>query len=166
MTGRISVGCCFLGACMDLRLAHLELVLKRDGLRPAASYLNSRVSYRFTTIYRLEDQMFTPVESVDKLGEFDADASGSAPFGESLCRFPVLHGTFTTSHTAADPRLKGLAYPSEVGSYTGVQMVRANGELYGTLCHYDFVPKCISHLEYQFLQLAVRLIARHLGAVA
>ena len=147
---------------MDLRLAHLEFVLKRDGLRSAAHYLNSRVSYRFTTIYRLDDQMFTAVEAVDKLGELDADASDNTPFSESLCRFPVLQGTFTTSHTAADPRLKGLPYPSEVGSYTGVKMELANGEPYGTLCHYDFVPKCISHLEYQFLQLAVRLMARHL----
>lgn len=147
---------------MDLRLAHLELVLKRDGLRPAARYLNSRVSYRFTTIYRLENQVFQAVEAVDKLGELDAEANDSTPFSESLCRFPVLHGTFTTSHTAADPRLKGLPFPSEVGSYTGVQMALANGEPYGTFCHYDFVPKCISHLEYQFLQLAVRLIARHL----
>lgn len=147
---------------MDLRLAHLEIILKQDGLRSAAQYLNSRVSYRFTTIYRLEDQVFTAVEAVDKLGELYEAASDSTPFSESLCRFPVLHGTFTTSHTAADPRLNGLLFPSRVGSYTGVKMELANGEPYGTLCHYDFAPKWISHLEYQFLQIAVRLIARHL----
>ena len=164
--GKFQRNAAFLGICMDLRLAHFELLLKRDGLRAAACYLNSRVSYRFTTIYRLDAKIFTPVEVVDKLGEVHPDASGSTPFNESLCRLPVLHGTFTTSHTAADARLKGLAYPSQVGSYTGVQIARANGQPYGTLCHYDFVPNCISHYEYHFMQLAVHLIARELGVVA
>jgi hypothetical protein len=151
---------------MDLRIAHFELLLKRGGLRAAVQYLNSRVSYRFTTIYRLDDRIFTPIESVDKLGELDPETSVCTPFNESLCRFPVLHGTFTTSHTDQDPRLKGLPYPSHVGNYTGVQIALDNGDVYGTLCHFDLIPNCISHMEYLFLQFAVRLIARHLKVVA
>jgi hypothetical protein len=151
---------------MDLRLAHLELLLKREGLGAAASYLNSRVPYRFTTIYRLDANVFTPIEMVDKLGQVDSNQSMTTPFNESLCRLPVLHGTFTTSDTAIDPRLRGLAFPGQVGSYTGVQVVRSNGELYGTLCHFDLVPMYISHIEYQFLQLAVRLIAKQLDVFA
>ena len=151
---------------MDLRLAHLELLLKREGLGAAASYLNSRVPHRFTTIYRLDADIFTPVEVVDKRAQVDTNTTSATPFNESLCRFPVLHGTFTTSHTATDPRLKGATYPGEVGSYTGVQVTRSNGELYGTLCHYDFAPTYISHIEYQFLQLAVHLISRHVDVFA
>ena len=147
---------------MDLRLAHLELVLKKEGLRSAVRYLNTRVSYRFTAINRLENHTFTVVEFIDKFGEGDEYALEHIPFSESLCRFPVLQGTFTTSHTVADPCLKGLPYPGAVGSYTGVRLTLASGETFGTFCHYDVIPQSISHLEYQFLQLAVRLIARHL----
>ena len=151
---------------MDLRLAHLELVLKKEGLRAAVRYLNTRVAYRFTAINRLENDVFRVVEFIDKFGESDEHVLKHLPFSESLCRFPVLHGTFTTSHTAADPSLKGLVYPGAVGSYSGVRLTLANGEPFGTFCHYDVIPQSISHLEYQFLQLAVRLIARHLQAQA
>lgn len=147
---------------MDLRLAHLEMVLKKDGLQSAAQYLNGRVPHRFTTIYRLESDIFTVVEFVDKLGAGTASTQKQTPYSESLCRFPVVHGTFTSSHTSIDPRLKGLPYPNAVGSYTGVALPLSNGELYGTLCHYDFVPQSIGHFEHQFLQLAAKLIARHM----
>ena len=147
---------------MDLRLAHLEMVLKKDGIQSAAHYLNGRVPHRFTTIYRLDNEVFTEVEMVDKLGADTANMPKQTPYCESLCRFPVLHGTFTSSHTWVDPRLKGLQYPSAVGSYTGVTLPLSNGALYGTLCHYDFAPQSISHFEYQFLKLAAKLIARHM----
>lgn len=147
---------------MDLRLAHLEWILKKEGLKPAVKYLNSRVPYRFTTVYRLEHDVFNVIETVDKLDEFNPNASSSTPYSQSLCRFPVLHGTFSTSDTTTDPRLKGLCYPSAVGSYSGVQLTLANGDLYGTFCHYDFAKQIISHFEYQFLQLATTLITRHL----
>lgn len=147
---------------MDLRLAHLELVLKNDGLRAAAQYLNSRVPYRFTTVYRLYNESFRVIEAIDKLDDRRLDPPPPTAFSDSLCRFPVLHGTFTTSHTAADPRLKGHIYPNEVGSYTGLQLIEANGDILGTFCHYDFAPQWISHVEYEFLQLAVKFISRHL----
>lgn len=147
---------------MDLRLAHLEWILKKEGLKAAVKYLNSRVSYRFTTVYRLENAIFHVVVTVDKLDEQLLIASSSTPFSESLCRFPVLYGTFSTSDTASDPRLKGQSYMTEVGSYSGVQLRLANGELYGTFCHFDFAKQSISHFEYQFLQLATQLITRHL----
>ena len=147
---------------MGLRLAQLELTLKDDGLRSALNYLNSRVSYRFTTVYRLENQRLKVVETVDKLNESSFFSSQENLLNDSLCRFPVLQGIFTSSHTAADPRLTKAVYPAEVGSYTGVRLMLDNGEVFGTLCHYDLEPRAISHTEYHFLELAGKTIARHL----
>lgn len=150
---------------MGLRIAQLELTLKSAGLHSALNYLNSRVTYRFTTIYRLENQIFTVVETVDKLSGESKSASEDKPFNDSLCRFPVMHGAFTSSHTGADPRLAGVAYPKNVGSYSGVKLTLENGETFGTLCHYDFAPQSISHIEYHFLELAGKIIMRHLQRV-
>jgi hypothetical protein len=147
---------------MGLRIAQLELTLRNAGLRSALNYLNSRVTYRFTTIYRLENKIFTVVETVDKLGEDNKYALEEKSFNDSLCRFPVVQGSFTSSHTAADPRLAGVPYPINIGSYTGVKLTLENGETFGTLCHYDFTPQSISHIEYHFLELAGKVIMRHL----
>jgi len=147
---------------MSLRLAQLELTLRDGGLASALNYLNCRVSYRFTTVYRLQNQLLKVVETVDKLNESRPCPGQEKPLNESLCRLAVAQGIFTSSNTAADPHLAGAIYPSEVGSYSGVRLTLENGEVFGTLCHHDLVPRSISHMEYHFLELAAKTIARYL----
>jgi GAF domain-containing protein len=147
---------------MHAHISQLEEQLAEGGLGAAAEFLNSRVSYRFSTIYHLNNDIFTVVASVDKSRFCPAPIGATTEFKDSFCRFPVLYGSFSTENSGNDPRLKGLAYPSGLESYTGLPLTFPDGGLYGTFCHYDTEPRAISDGEYHFLQQAVQSIMGYL----
>jgi GAF domain-containing protein len=151
---------------MHPHISQLEEQLTKGGLKAAAEFLNSRVSYRFSTVYRLQNDVFTVVESVDKSMLSPAPIGARTEFKDSFCRFPVLYGSFTTENSGNDTRLKGLAYPSGIESYTGLPLTFPDGRLYGTFCHYDTEPRVIADDEYQFLQQAVQSLMRYVQKAA
>ena len=147
---------------MHLHISQLEEQLVKGGLGAATEFLNARVPYRFSTIYHLKNDVFTVVESIDKSRICSAPIGARTEFKDSFCRFPVLYGSFSTENSQSDPRLKGLAYPSGIESYTGLPLTFPDGKLYGTFCHYDAEPQVLSDFEYQFLQKAVPLLMRYI----
>ena len=52
-----------------------------------------------------------------------------------------------------------------VGSYVGVPIPDANGELTGTLCHFDFKEHPISDDEFRLLERLAQTLSPHLGVV-
>ena len=50
-------------------------------------------------------------------------------------------GVFMTAHALLDPRTTGHPARETVPAYCGVPVMDAFGEILGTLCHYDVVPR-------------------------
>ena len=139
----------------------LRNTLVTGGLRGALEWLNARTTYRYTGVYRLEDKAMRMVAMFDRNGE-DATALTVIPFGDSFCQFVMRDGVFNTTHAAEDSRLDGHVYRDIVASYFGLPLASSPGEFYGTLCHFDVVPKVVDDAEIEFLYSAAPVLMEHL----
>ncbi|MDO9404892.1 MAG: GAF domain-containing protein [Polaromonas sp.] len=141
----------------------LESAFGRGGLEEGLRFLNGRVAHRFSAVYRLEDQMLHNMQLVDKVEDgFDRTVLQAVPLGDSFCQFVMRDGHFRTSKTSDIDSLNGHPYKGVLESYVGLPLMKIPGELYGTLCHFDFGEKPLSDEEFSFLQKVARLIPRFL----
>ena len=69
---------------------------------------------------------------------------------------------FTTANALTDTRLDRHPAREAVLAYCGVPVMDSSGNLLGTLCHYDVVPRDPSQLDMALLlQVAVALEQGH-----
>jgi GAF domain-containing protein len=147
---------------MKLNLEDLRSALDHHGLMGGLEFLNHRVDHRFTAVYRFHDSAMNVQAMFDKLQERVPDPFAVVPITNSFCEMAMDQGCFIASDSVNDPRLDGNPYQSILGSYVGLPLEIAPGELYGTLCHYDLVGRPITDEEFEFLQRAARLFPAYL----
>jgi GAF domain-containing protein len=68
--------------------------------------------------------------------------------------------SFTTVDAMQDPRLADHVARAAVRPYCGVPVMDAEGELLGTLCHYDVVPRNANELDMPLLLQAASTLTR------
>jgi hypothetical protein len=121
-----------------------ERTLQEEGLFGALRYLNSTTEYRFTGIYRFEPDWVRSVLLFDR-GNPHLQAGKDVPFLESYCMLAAQDGTScTVEDSQSDPRLLQHAARESVLSYYAVHLVNPEGLSWGTLCHFDFVPRRVT----------------------
>jgi hypothetical protein len=146
---------------LDRLLAQFRLTIEQDGLNGALRFLNSRTSYRYTAIYRLDGQMMRNIHLYDRRGE-DATNLSEVPLGDSFCQFVMKDNGFHTSNSADDERLVDHAYRGVMNSYFGLPLSRKPGTIYGTLCHFDFEPMVLADDEIPLLEAVGAELLDHL----
>jgi GAF domain-containing protein len=147
---------------MDITDFRFEL--ERHGLKAGLEYLNRRVTHRFTAVYRFKDMAMNVQEMVDKENHNGANPFALVPIKDSFCELAMDQGQFVALDSMTDERLDGNPYQHTLGSYVGLPLEHAPGDLYGTLCHYDLVPRPMDDAEFAFLQKAARLLPMFLAA--
>ncbi len=125
-------------------------------------YLNSRVPHRYTAVYKLAGGELRNLYLHDKLGEVTPGFLQVVPFEDSFCQFVLREGVFTTDNSGEDHRLDGHKYQGVMVAYHGVPLLDNQGELFGTVCHFDTVSHGLPGDELQFLHLAARELPRYL----
>jgi GAF domain-containing protein len=141
----------------------LQGALSIGGLHSGLAYLNSRVEHRFTAVYRLEKLMMRKIDLIDKAPDhLDTSGLQTVPLGDSFCQFALREGFFRTAKTTGMDDLKGHPYQGVIESYVGLPLVKVQGEVFGTLCHFDFAERPLSDDEFTFLQRVARLLPRYL----
>ncbi|SDP87865.1 hypothetical protein SAMN05216303_108218 [Rhodoferax sp. OV413] len=145
-------------------LEGLTATVQTDGAAAAIRYLNDGVAHRFTGLYLLENGVMRNLLLYDKAGEIRPTYLAEVPLETSFCQFVLRDGVFTTSDSALDSRLDGHPYQGVMVSYHGVPWQTSNGEIGGTLCHFDLLPLDISDTEFALLQMAAQLLPAHLPA--
>ena len=143
-------------------LARLRELLAVSGLQVGLAFLNKRVPHRFTAVYRLQDANMDNCGIVDKQGAAIPQALVRVHFENSFCQFVLRDGGFVTSQSGDDVRLAGHPYQGVLLSYVGLPLSGDDGELIGTLCHFDFDAREVQDAEYAFLQQAASCIAPYL----
>lgn len=136
---------------MDNDLQSLRAALLSGGLSAGLDQLNQRVRHRFTAVYRLDGDTLRNVAIIDKLGEVIPEHLLAVPLGSSFCQFVLRDGVFTVDGSY-DPRLVGHPYKGIVNAYVGLPLMKAGGELLGTVCHFDLDPLELSDSEFQFME--------------
>jgi GAF domain-containing protein len=124
--------------------ARLKVVLARDGVRAALAFLNSLTPHRFTALFRFDDKMLRNVCFYDS-EQPDVQVCGEIPVADSYCVFVRDEGRiFTVIDSLNDDRVSAHPKRVEVKSYCGVPLLDENGRMFGSICHFDFLPMSIS----------------------
>ena len=123
------------------RFQRFSSLLENAGLRPALADLLSASDYRFIAIFRFNADranaaLFYDREHPDVLGVDEIPASATY-----CCFARDARGAFVTANALLDPRLTGHVAREHVQAYFGVPIMTPEGEILGTLCHYDLVPR-------------------------
>lgn len=126
-------------------------LLTSDGIRTALYSVLRRSDYRFIGIFRFKDGKATSCVHVDRenLGETQA---GEVDDTATYCSYVRSEGRpFVTADASTDERTIGHVARDVVLSYCGIPIFQPGGELIGTLCHYDVVPRDPEHLDLELL---------------
>jgi len=141
----------------DARVA--RLVSERD-MRALLSTLNGPTPFRYTSILRFDDDKLESVWTFDR-GNQSADAyPPDVPVSASYCAFVRADGApFATGDSLTEPRLQAHPKRETLRAYCGVPLFRADGSMFGTLCHYDELPQLVAEETVQaMLRIASMLV--------
>lgn len=126
-------------------------LLATEGLRAALYSLLRLTDYRFISIFRFRDGRATSVVHVDRENLTLQQADEVQDTATYCCHVRDANGPFVTADAVVDPRTQDHPARDAVRAYCGMPIVDAAGELIGTLCHYDLVPRDPEQLEVDLL---------------
>lgn len=137
--------------------ARFASLLAAGNVRAVLARLNARTRYRFTGLYRVEPPLLRSVELFDRENP-SLRLAGDINTLEDTCCAIVAHSEepFATADARADRRVTGPAARSAVISYVGVPVHTPDGDLWGTLCHFDVRPRLIPRRELPVLAWVAR----------
>jgi GAF domain-containing protein len=108
------------------------------------AHLNSLTAHRFTGIYRFEPGWVVSVVLFDRENPA-VQVGADVKMKESYCWLTgISDRAYVIEDAPADPRLRGHAARDEVRSYVGVLLHDKRKRPWGTLCHFDFVPRAFA----------------------
>ena len=137
-------------------------VVRSSGVEGALAWLNSGVQHRYSAIYRFEGALLRNEFLFDKKGAEPPAYLLAVPFEVSFCRFALRDGSFRTDNSAADERLRGHPYRGVVVSYHSVPVLTPEGDLWGTLSHFDTEAIHLVDEEFELLKAAARELSAFL----
>ncbi|WP_324680416.1 hypothetical protein [Hymenobacter sp. GOD-10R] len=131
-------------------------VLQQHGVHAALGYLNRGTTHRYTGVFRFDGQHSRNLMLFDR---YDARVrqGKDVPLVEAFCS---LVGSQRESLQILDALTDSRAQQVNtlVVSYCGVVIYDADGQLYGTLCHYDLDLCQQIPLNLQLLEVAAPLL--------
>jgi GAF domain-containing protein len=138
--------------------------LQAEGLRPALAYLLGLTDYRFIALFRFQGDranaaVFYDREHPDVLRVDDVAANATY-----CCFARDARGVFATADAMRDPRLLSHVAREAVQAYWGVPVMTPEGDILGTLCHYDVAPRETRQIDLE-LMLAVASTIERQGLV-
>ena len=147
----------------DEAFAIFTRTLSAAGLRGALAYLLSLTNYRFIAIFRFQDGKANAAVFYDRANPQVLSAEEVPSTATYCCFARDSRGVFMTANSLVDPRLTEHAARDTVKAYCGVPVMTPEGEILGTLCHYDLVPRDPEQVDLPLmLQVASTLAQRNL----
>lgn len=149
-----------------IALAHIKAVLRARDLRGAVMFLNSLTTHRFTSLYRFDGDMLRNVVFFDRENPAQ-DTCYDLPVSASYCVF-VRDGAHTVTIDDAHRDASVGDHPKRphIRAYCGVPMLDEQGRLFGTICHFDFVPRAISEVNVALMEAIAPLLPGYSAAAA
>lgn len=135
--------------------------LHADGALAALRYLNGRTRFRYTGVYHAEPPLLRNVFLFDRENPRLNVSGEVAPLHETYCGISlVTNEPFATADAPHDERLRLHAAREVVISYSGFPIRMADGQPWGSLCHFDVRPRLLSADEQCVLAATAELFAR------
>jgi GAF domain-containing protein len=115
--------------------------LDHEGLRPALAGLLGRTEFRYIAIFRTSGDKATAAVFYDREHP-DVLRVDEVAASATYCHLAVQSKSpFSTADSLRDPRLAEHAARQRVQSYFGLPVMTPEGDVLGTLCLYDEVPR-------------------------
>ena len=119
----------------------LRYLLQSLQINEALRELNATTGYRFTAVYRFTASGAANLAIFDR----ESDAPESllvVPEGASYCGIVrESKDAFLVTRSLEDGRIVKHLAREAVQSYCGVPLIGEDGEVFGSLCHFDFEPR-------------------------
>lgn len=119
----------------------LRYLLQSLQINEALRELNATTGYRFTAVYRFTASGAANLAIFDR----ESDAPESllvVPEGASYCGIVRdSRNAFLVTRSLEDGRIVKHPAREAVQSYCGVPLIAEGGEVFGSLCHFDFEPR-------------------------
>ena len=132
--------------------AECSAIVSASGVGPALAWLNARTRFRFTGIYHVDPPLLRNLVLFDRENP-DVNVSGAvARLDDTYCALTYATGPVSIEDAARDERLKDHPARASIISYDGVPMRLANGQIWGTLCHFDVRPRLLTERERAVLE--------------
>jgi GAF domain-containing protein len=133
-------------------------IMARDGLRPALAYLVGLTDFRYIAIFRRNGERAAAAAYYDREHP-DVLAIDEVPASATYCQLAIeSRAPFVTANAPEDPRLVSHPARHAVQAYSGVPLMTPEGELLGTLCHYDVVPRDPAQVDLELIVTAASAI--------
>jgi len=121
-------------------IATFRELLRGRGVRAALQFLNSISNHRFTAVFRFEGDTLRNLHLIDRENS-KIERCPDLPVVDSYCVYVRSAAKpFVINDSLDDDRVEGHLKQQIVRSYCGVPLLDENGELFGTICHFDFKP--------------------------
>lgn len=141
----------------------VQNALQAQGLHAALRILNSRTPFRFTGVYRFDGEVLRNVALFDRWAP-EKRQGEDAPIAQTFCG---IVGSVDQAVEVVDGRTD-QRFPwmqgNPVVSYCGTPIRDAEGQVVGTLCHFDLKPVQSISSELPLLARAAELFEAHLAA--
>lgn len=135
-------------------------ILKEQGARPALAYLVSLTDFRFIGLWRFQNGRANAAVHFDRENPSVTYAQEVEETATFCCYVRDSKGVFTTAHALLDPRTEGHPKRQSVSAYCGVPVMDSEGQILGTLCHYDSVPKDPNQIDLELSIAVASLLAQ------
>jgi GAF domain-containing protein len=143
-------------------IATFARLIEHEGVVAGLAFLNRRVGHRCTAIYRLEHLTVRNLYLFDRQGAQLPEALSVVPLGDSFCQHAIREGAFLTEDTRDDVRVDGSPFQGVVVAYHGIPLRDKRGQLFGSICHFDFKPQALPDEEFEVLQQAALTLPDYL----
>ncbi len=144
----------------DSAVREFSRLLDTNGARAALAFLLSRSAYRFIAVFRFKDGRSTAVLFVDREKPHVLATAEVPETATYCCHVREGKAIFKTADAMADPRLTLHAAREAIRAYHGIPILTPEGEMVGTLCHYDVQPRDPGQLSIELLLQVANLLQR------
>ncbi|RYU79319.1 hypothetical protein [Hymenobacter persicinus] len=146
---------------MQREITEFTSLLQQDGIDAGLEYLNSRTPHQYTGIFKFDGSTLRNLALFDRR-QPAIKQGGDTPMAATFCSLVGRQQTpLEISDARVDAHVKGLV-DTPVISYCGVLIRDAQGQAFGTLCHYD-MQRCEERTaDLPLLEAAANLLYAHL----
>jgi GAF domain-containing protein len=144
----------------DSVLREFSRILDAAGAREALAFLGSRSTYRFIAVFRFKEGRSTAALFVDRDNPHVRSTAEVPETATYCCHVRDGRAIFETADAMDDPRLTTHAARQAIRAYHGIPIMTPEGELIGTLCHYDVEPRDPTQLSLELLLQVGNLLQR------
>lgn len=125
--------------------------LETEGVRESLALLLRLTDYRFIGIWRFHEGRANAAVHYDRENPDVMHAVEVPESATYCCYVRDSNGVFMTAHAMLDPMTEGHPARGAVAAYCGVPLMDPEGNLLGTLCHYDAVPRDPEQVDLELM---------------